>query len=401
MRELAWEQVWVNHDRKQFRQAKQMDFFQLARANLGLHSTNYWTPYISAWARLGDYDAASIYASLNAGKAITRMNAFRTTLHIVSNKDLLLITSATGPRLFKAVRQGPELRHMTDTQIEQRLTRFLGVLEKEPLSMQEMKAKAPSIAKHSRSLLWLAMARGSVVRANATHARNTICKYALTEKWVTDLEGEMIPEEEAVAAIFRRYVAAFGPVAPDDFAWWLPATKATVKHLIAAAGDDVQPCLVNGTIKYMFRDDLEIALSSEKKEDKRALFLPYEDHFPKAYADRSWYTSDDIRPKVFPRSPQAFWPQGAKPKKAMSDTGESTANASGEIRPSIWVDGRIVGRWEMDESDKRVRIVYSLFGSLPTEMTRAIASEQSRLEEFVNTQLMPISSSRKESSHEG
>ncbi len=391
MRELALEQVWLNHDRKQFMQAKQMDFFQLPRANLGLHSTDYWTPYISAWARLGDYDAASIYASLNAGKAITRMNAFRTTLHIVSNKDLLLITSATGPRLFKAVRQGPEMRHLTDKQIEQLLTKFLRLLEKEPLSMRGMKAKAPAIAKRSRSLLWLAMARGLVVRASTTHARNTTCKYALTRTWVTDLEGEMLPEEEAVAAVFRRYVAAFGPVAVDDFAWWLPTTKTTVKHLIAAADDDIEPCLVDGTIKYMLCDDLEIALSSEKREDKRVLFLPYEDYFPKAFADRSWYSSDDIRPMVFPRIPQAFWPQGGTPKRAVPDTGGSSADASGEIRPSIWVDGRIVGRWEIDESGEKVGIAYSLFESLPAETKRTISSERSRLEDFLNMELMPIS----------
>ena len=30
------------------------DFFELARRMLGLHSTDYWTPYLSARARLGD-----------------------------------------------------------------------------------------------------------------------------------------------------------------------------------------------------------------------------------------------------------------------------------------------------------------------------------------------------------
>lgn len=62
------EQLRVNQLRKQYLlPEKQVSFFDIAKTQLGLHSTNYWTPYLSIYARLGDYNPKKVFSALNKG----------------------------------------------------------------------------------------------------------------------------------------------------------------------------------------------------------------------------------------------------------------------------------------------------------------------------------------------
>lgn len=77
------------------------NFYELAKSQLGLHSTNYWTPYLSAWARIGDYDTHDVFKSLNSGKHLLRTHAFRLTVHVIHQDNFPMIIRAIGSRLYK------------------------------------------------------------------------------------------------------------------------------------------------------------------------------------------------------------------------------------------------------------------------------------------------------------
>jgi hypothetical protein len=67
-------------------------------------------------------------------------------------------------------------------------------------------------------------------------------------------------------------------------------------------------------------------------------------------------------------------------------------NQSGEIRPTIWLDGQIIGRWELDKVEKEIHVVLSLYTNVSKDIQDLVETERQKLEKFVNQRLLPISS---------
>ncbi len=391
MASVTLEQVRLNHLRKQiFLDLTNVDFYKVAVEQIGLHSTDYWTPYLSVWARIGDYDAQDVYNSLNSGQRVVRVNSFRGTVHIVHSENLPVVIRATGPRLERGVRKHPFLKKYSDSEIEEMLGEVLEALEDQPLRMRELKKALPRIAEGLRWLIFLLASRGLVFRATAPHARSTQTSYARLDKWSPTVKIPDIPEDEAIGMLLQLYVETFGPVSVNDFAWWLPWTKTKTRNAIEAV-QGVVSFEFRGKTYYITKRELEFISSIEVPVDPIICFLPYEDHFPKAFIERSWFLDEECQQRLFPRSAAFYWPEGSDVKRAMPDTGGSGVNQSGEIRPSIWLNGQIVGRWEFGERDKEYYVVYDLYKDVPAKAKSLIEEKHQQLEVFVNNRLLPIS----------
>ena len=385
------EQVRLNHLRKQHAFDRQRpDFYGIARTQLGLHSTDYWTPYLSVWARIGDYDAEGIFKSLNSGDRLLRLNAFRTTVHVVHTDNLSLVILATRSAFYKKIRQHPDIKQLGDDEIEELMEIVLTTLKDGPKTMREIKKLVPQYARQIRPLFHLAATSGRVVRATASHARSTTTAYALLEKWIKGFTLEDMSEEEAVNQMTHRYIDRFGPASVDDISWWLSITKARARTAVEAFEDDVVEVDVGGAKKMMTPKDLELAASLEAPPEPVIWLLPYEDHLPKAFIDRSWYLSEDMKSYVFPKLREHYWPPECLPPPSDVKVTGAT-NASGEIRPTIWVNGEVVGRWESESKERNYVVSYNILEKVHAKYDNMISERARELEDFVNTRLVPIS----------
>ncbi|UCH05148.1 MAG: AlkZ family DNA glycosylase [Candidatus Thorarchaeota archaeon] len=389
---LTIEQIRLNHLRKQYAlDERKPTFFDIAREQLGLHSTDYWTPYLSVWARIGNYDAEKIFRSLNCGDRLVRLNAFRATVHVVHVDNLPLLIRATGSFLYKRMRQHPDVKGLSDQEVESLTDSVLAVLEDGPKTMEEIKKLLPDQARNIRPLFTLAATSGKVIRATASHARNPTTAYALIEKWVNGFVPSDASEEEALREVIRLYVMRFGPVTIDDISWWLPITKTKARTEIEQLSDEIIQVQVEGEKKHMFADDAKTAASLEAPADPVVWLLPYEDYLPKAFTNRAWYMSEEQKPMLFPQLREHYWPPDMS--TPVTKASKST-NASGEIRPTVWIDGEAVGRWELEPSDEKQKVVFKIYREVRPKYGNMISEKASELEDFVNTQLVPISSSK-------
>ena len=281
----------------------------------------------------------------------------------------------------------PFLRPFSDKQIDSILVKVESALEERPLKMKEIKERVPDVGDAMRWIVIMAMCEGKIIRAYANHARNPQTTYGLTEKWLEKFTSSDSDEDSAVREIIQKYVKLFGPVTLDDISWWLPATKTKVKSVIKDLGEQVVSLDVEGNTCYVDIEDFEIAASLESSSDPHVSFLPYEDHFAKAFIDRSWYLSEEVRGVVFPDSRNYYWPPEClpppKPHKGMKQ--------SGEKRPSIWVNGRIVGRWEFEGKGEQTSVVYKMLENISKKAASLIEESRTQLEEFVLKRLVPIS----------
>jgi hypothetical protein len=385
------EQLHWNQLRKQFLlDDKPPDFYEVAKAQLGLHSTDYWTPYLSVWARLGNYDAKNVFESIDNGRKIVRTHAFRTTLHVMHVDNLSLIISATGPALFRAYRMDKyrKMDILSDRQIEDMLNQVRFALGNGPLRTTELKKLLPDVGENVRSALLMLMARGEVVRAKANHARSNLTSYALLDEWVQGFKLERIEEQEAITQLIRCHIERFGPVSIDDIAWWLRQTKTTVKDVLQQLSEDVVNVTSGESDKFMLIEDLEIAAALTIPTDDLVWFLPYEDHFLKAVIDRSGFIEEDIQPKLFPADRKHYWPSNPKAPHKMPSKG---LRATGEVRPSIWLNGRVVGRWEIDDIGDFKKVVTSVYSKTTKTEENTIEEVREQLEGFINHSLLQIS----------
>jgi hypothetical protein len=297
---------------------------------------------------------------------------------------------ATKSAFYKKMRQHPDIKQLSDNEIEELMEVVLATLKDGPKTMREIKKLVPQYARQIRPLFHLAATSGGVVRATASHARSSTTAYALLDKWVKGFTLEDISEDKAVNQMAHRYIDRFGPVSVDDISWWLSITKARTRTAVEAFEDDVVEVDVGGAKKMMTPNDLELAASLEAPLEPVIWLLPYEDHLPKAFIDRSWYLSEDMKSYVFPKLREHYWPPECLPPPSDVKVTGAT-NASGEIRPTIWVNGEVVGRWEFENKERNYVVSYKILEKVHAKYDNMISERARELEDFVNTRLVPIS----------
>ncbi|MFW9854493.1 MAG: winged helix DNA-binding domain-containing protein [Candidatus Thorarchaeota archaeon] len=376
----------VNQLKKQFLYLNDPpDFYEITRYHLGLHSTDYWTPYLSVFARRGDYSPDEVFESLNKGDRLVRINAFRGTNFVIHTDNLSLIHNGTALYLIKRGYRVPPLRDFTEEEIDERIGDVLEKVADGPLTLRELHKLLPQSSQETSWIIKLAMAKGLVIRASANHAKSNRTSYALMKSWVPLVDLYDFTSNEAQEQIIERYVGVFGPVSEADIAWWLPLSKSRLHYHLKNLESAISRVDMVKKPYYMTQTDYEAASSVDSPKAPVINFLPYEDHFPKAYRDRSWYISESDQERVFPRSAKNFWPE--KPESTIF-TGPNT---SGEIRPSIWLNDTIIGRWELEGTNKKLRVVLSVFHEHSSDVISQIKEKKGELESFVNERLVPIS----------
>lgn len=364
------------------RQRALPDLDRLVRESVGLHSTDYWSPYLSAWARIPGFDPAVLLRRLAGAEGLVRINCLRNTVHVVHTEDLPLLIGATGEAVAKVGRASPGLKGLSDAEFQRGVEAIKGALAGGPLGNNELKSALPEQAEHLRYWLLAAMGLGEVLRADAAHARSNRTRYALTRQRVPGFTRGDLTAAEARRQLLLRAVASFGPITEADLAWWLPAPKGEVARALATLGRDALKIEDQGAVYWCMAELADAP--APPREAQGPWVLPYEDGLIKAYQDRSWVLAPGLREVIFPYN-VSHWhpPDGASPGPGP----HKGVNASGEARPSIWWGGRIVGRWEWVEGAAR----WQLHAPVGAEATAALTAELGRLERFITERLTPIS----------
>ncbi|MCK5298094.1 MAG: AlkZ family DNA glycosylase [Candidatus Heimdallarchaeota archaeon] len=372
------------HLQKQSLRSKisQQDFGVILKNHIGLHSTDYLTPYFSLWARVKKFDPADLFQAISKNKLAVRMRAFRRTVFVVHRENLEIIIGSMIHFLDKHKRNNikdMEKMGMEKGTYERMKDDLIKLLRKEfPLSTSQIKKELSSkwSGEWVKASLHLLEFEGMIARIGQRYITDRTIKYGLFEDYIPELKRETFDTENSLKVLFRKYIQQFGPITVDDFSWWLPLTKTETKNIIDSMKDDIEEFEFNSKHYMMLKDDYKSLMNfDDSKIDFPVVnLLPYEDHFVKAYKIRNWYLSDEIFPKL----------------------NIAGTMHMGQIRPSIWVNGEIKGRWEIDfvdakKSEMKVEIVYlEKEISKSKELTQLIEEQIQDLEHFANEKLIPL-----------
>jgi hypothetical protein len=158
----------------------------------------------------------------------------------------------------------------------------------------------------------------------------------------------VVPPEEARVELTRRWLRAFGPATVADLRWWTGWSAAEVKRALAAV-EPVEVELDGGETGLLLTDDT----ASVREPKPWAALLPALDPTAMGWTGRAWY--------VGPHAGMLF-------------------DRAGNIGPTVWWCGRIVGGWGQAPSGE---IVVRMLEDVGTAAGQAVEAEALRLMSFL------------------
>jgi hypothetical protein len=210
------------------------------------------------------------------------------------------------------------------------------------VQMAEGKAYAAKQNITSWVLLLLA-AEGRIVRGRPLGSwTSTQWRWSPVEAWLPD-GIEDWPAPDARAELVRRWLAAFGPGTAADLRWWTGWTAAHVKQALTAV--EAVEVDLGDTTAMVLPDDLEPVAEPAPW----VALLPALDPTPMGWSERSWYLG--------PHAPALF-------------------DRSGNIGPTVWCDGRIIGGWAQRPGGE---VAYRLLEDVGGQAGREVAAAADRL----------------------
>jgi hypothetical protein len=303
---------------------------------VALHATDPATVYLSAAARLRQPTIAQIERALYDDRTLVRMLGMRRTMFVVP-RDLAGIVQSACTRAI--AEQQRKLSHQLfgDAGLADDVPTWLAKLEDATVAAlqrrgeataQELGQDVPDLKRQilmaagkdysamqgiSTRVLLLLAADGRIVRGRPRGSWiSSQYRWAPIDTW---LPGGLMEcaKPLAQADLIRRWLVAFGPGTLTDLKWWSGLTMGEVKRAVGQI--DVREVEVDDGPALVLADDIDTA---DADAVRGVAFLPALDPTPMGYAQRDWFLGPHAS-KLFDRS--------------------------GNIGPTIWSAGRIVGGW--------------------------------------------------------
>ncbi|GHH30988.1 winged helix DNA-binding domain-containing protein [Streptomyces lanatus] len=343
----------------------------VAQSLVALHGSDPATVYLAVGARLTDpaKTVAETERVLYEDRALVRMHGMRHTVFVFPAELTAVVHASTG--LTVAARERAALiKHMASAgapdaawlaEVEESTLAALArrgqataaeLAEDEPrLREQFVYAAGKSYeGTHSVStrLLRVLGVEGKVVRGRP------LGSWLSTQfRWAVAPEHPELEVAEAQADLLRHWLAACGPATEADLKWWTGWRVTEVRRALTAIGAQAVS-LDEGTGYVVDGDVGPVAGPAEPW----AALLPGLDPTAMGWQARDWYLAPELRPSLFDRS--------------------------GNVGPTVWWNGRVVGGWAQRPDGEIVwRFLEDLGGSERREADAAVAVEAERLRRWL------------------
>lgn len=339
----------------------------VVRDVVALHATDPATVLLSVWARLPGFAVDDFEVANYDDRSVVRLVAMRRTVWVVPTEAVPAFDAGAGAAVAAAERR--KLERLVAEQVPGvDPAAWLGAIADDVLAhldrvgeaaASELTKAVPGLATKftlsagkpyegtvglSSRLLFQLAAEGRLIRGRPLGSwLSTQYRWSRTEAWL----GGPIERMEAAAGrteLARRWLAAFGPATADDVMWWMGWTRGHTTAALAEVGP-VEVDLDDGSVGLVLAGD-EDAVDAPTPS---VALLPCLDPTAMGWKQRAWQYGAHVS-RLFDRN--------------------------GNVGPSIWWDGRVVGAWA-HAPDGTVRT--ELLEDVGAEATTAVETEAARL----------------------
>ena len=339
------------------------DVHSITESLVALHSSDPATVHLACLARMVEPSISKVEAALYDERRIVRHHAMRRTIWVMAVDDARAAHAATTEKIaanerkrtLKAIENSTDIGDPAGW-FDEATKEVIDLLVAEgSLSTREVGERLPHLSvplefgseKHSATLnahtkvLQGSGFDGDIVRGQPAGSWiSSEYPWSAAESWLGQpISG--LEKRQAAAHLVDRWLRSFGPGTEDDLVWWFGDTKTLIRNGLADCGA-VEVDLEDGSTGWVARDDVDAILSIEEP-DPWVRLLPGLDPTAMGWKQRDFYLDTEYLEPMFDRF--------------------------GNIGPSIWADGRIVGGWiQRDDAS----ITTELFVPLPKGSQRLL-----------------------------
>jgi hypothetical protein len=332
----------------------------------GLHAQVMSSAELTLWARLEGLEPDAVRRALWEDRTLVKTWAMRGTLHLLPAAELPLWQAARSTtRLWEA---GSWLRGFGVTHEE--LARLLDAvgeaLDGRMLTREELAEEVARLTGSAKLGEKLRESWGALLKPAA--ALGLLCfapsqgqqvRFTRPDRWLGGWEEH--DPDQALLEVFRRFLAASGPVTREDVTrWWGVPSAAQVQRRVERLGEAVTVVEVDGTRAYLLAADAAGLAAAAPSRSVR--LLPAFDQ----YVVTATRQADHLTPGPFKQ--RIYRPQGW-------------------LSPVLLVDGRMDGTWRQEPKGRRLRVTIEPFTPLPGWARQAAEGEAERLAAWSGAEL--------------
>ena len=322
---------------------------------------------ISLWARVQGLQIADVNAAMQK-RLLVKAACMRRTLFLIPAKQLVVFVRGSARRALREIKWA---RHkgVPERVIDAAIDAALSVLD-EPLTRPEIAERVSRVLGVQRQavhgggwgrrskvaavpvgelvypvvdLLHLVGVRGVVVYGPPRGNEPTFVR---GDAWIPRWKD--VSPEQAEEALLLKYLRAYSPATPEDFAVWNGITFREARAIWERLKSRIAPVNVEGWPAGALREDLD-ELAGAGTEPAPVRLLPYFDSFLLGHKERRHLVMLDHHAHV-------YRPQGW-------------------IAPVVLVDGRVAAVWGHERAGNGLLVKVTKLGPLPRRVTAGIREE--------------------------
>jgi hypothetical protein len=306
----------------------------------------------SLWA-IGQRMTAGTEAAVEKAiveRSIVRSWPMRGTLHFTHAKDMHWMLHLLAPRVMRRAASRYRQLALTDEDFKKSETIVTKALiggkemtRPQLLTLLDEHGISPSGQRGIHILGRLAM-DGLLCFGSRSGKQFT---FTLLDEWIPKPKPKS--PEEAIAELTKRYFTSHGPATMKDFAWWSGLTMKEVKAGLDAVGNALTKETLDGETYWLGKEQRKTSAAINQ-----GWLLPSYDEYTVAYKDRRAIIS----------SPYFI-------------------QAGNGLRPTIMVNGEIIGSWQRELRKHDAVITVHFFNTETKHTSEALQQAAKRYGEFL------------------
>ena len=344
---------------------KRKDFVEAATRTGGIQAQVMSAAELALWARTDGITREDVQSALWEERTLVKTWAMRGTLHLMSAAELPLYAAARSAQEGRNWLKYFTYYGITPAQFDAFIAAVPQVLGSEPMTRDQLATavakhiKAPELGKLLLTSSWGSLWKPSALRGDLCFGPNQgrNVTFVRPSEWIGEWESPVDPYP-ALQEMARRYLRAYGPATPEDFAHWWELGIVPARKLFRSIEDELETVEVESRQAAALRTTLEPLQDLDVPGSVNLLPL-FDAYVLGIVRDR-----DQLLPREF--KSQVYRPQGW-------------------ISAVVLVDGYMKGVWEHKVGRSQTNVKVRAFSSLPAPVRKGIEAEAERLDAFLTT----------------
>lgn len=298
-----------------------------------MSATASGTPYLALHARLQGFTPSLLDRHLYETRDLVKVHGFRGAFFLMRRKILAAVLCASTPGREAICRAYRRHHGVSDDSWRALRGRVLEVLGDRAMTAREISA-AMKVGTLPPTFVRMLSVEGSLIQWTPVRApgwESATHRWASRTAFFPEVDPKVLALEDAQSELLHRYLEAYGPASEKDAAWWLDANTRTVDRLLTGF-DRVQWVVDDDTGQELVGLPARLPMATKPVPPA---FVPGADHVPRAFRERAFFLDPEWSEQVVTRD--------------------------GNVRATVWVDGKIRGRWAFAHGDGDGYVVVWMF----------------------------------------